>query len=299
MQAFDATKLSAQGLVTALQSEQDIARRNELHNRLAADVFLPAGGRPSTINSNNWQRFLDETGQPSSPIVVEGANLFITDLARDELAKCGVAIVKDSSANKCGVICSSMEIIAGMLISKNQFSEIKPTYVREVLELLCNLAYVESVSLFNEGRRRPDLNLPKISILISRQIIRMGDIVQETIGGWSADEQALADGFINAYLPKSLTDAAGADYRQRIPADYRNQLIASILSSQIVYREGCQNLDRQSDQAISTLVRKHLVSETKNRDLLTQIRGSDLVNKEMIAAIVEYSGARSQRDLNL
>ena len=297
--AFDATKLSSQGSATALDSEQDIARRNEMHNRLAADVFLPAGGRPSTINSANWQRFLNDAGEPSSPIVVEGANLFITDPARDELSGCGVAIVKDSSANKCGVICSSMEIIAGMLISKSQFAEIKSEYVREVLDLLCNLAYVESVSLFNEGRRRPDLNLPKISILISRQIIRIGDIVQETIGGWNDDEQALADGFINAYLPKSLTDAAGVDHLGQIPADYRNQLIASILSSQIVYREGCQNLDHQSDQAISMLVRKHLVNETKTRDLLTQIRDSDLQNKDMIAAIVEYSGARSQRDLNL
>ena len=185
------------------------------------------------------------------------------------------------------------------LISKEQFLQIKTKYVREVLSLLCNLAYVESVSLFNEGRRRPDLNLPNISILISRQIIRVGDIVQETIDGWNTDEQSLADGFIGAYLPESLTNAAGADYLERIPADYRNQLVASILSSQIVYREGCQNLDRQSDQAISMLVRKHLVSETKNRDLLTQIRGSDLPNKEMIAAIVEYSGSRSQRDLNL
>ena len=297
--AFAESKLSAKGSVTGLESEQDVARRNELHNRLSADVFLPAGGRPSTININNWQRFLDDTGKPSSPIVVEGANLFITDQARDELSQCGVAIVKDSSANKCGVICSSMEIIAGMLTSKSQFLEIKPQYVREVLALLCNLAYVESVCLFNEGRRRPDFSLPKISILISRQIIRIGDIIQETIGNWDADEQVLADGFIRAYLPKSLTDAAGADCLQRIPADYRNQLIASILSSQIVYREGCQNLDRQSDEAISMLVRKHLVSETKNRDLLIQIRDSDLANKDMIAAIVEYSGSRSQRDLNL
>ena len=297
--AFDANKLSSQGSVTGLDSEQDVARRNELHNRLAADVFLPAGGRPSTINSANWQRFLNDSGHPSSPIVVEGANLFITDQARDELSKCGVAIVKDSSANKCGVICSSMEIIAGMLLSKEQFLQIKQSYVCEVLQLLCNLAYVESVSLFNEGRRQPQLNLPKISILISRQIIRIGDIVQETIGGWNADEQTLADGFIGAYLPKSLTEAAGTNYLQRIPPDYRNQLIASILSSQIVYREGCQNLDSQSDQAISTLVRKHLVNETKNRDLLMQIRDSDLANKDMIAAIVEYSGARSQRDLNL
>jgi glutamate dehydrogenase len=296
---FDSSQLSASGLVTGLASEQDIARRNELHNRLASDVFLPAGGRPSTINSANWQRFLDDNDKPASPIVVEGANLFITDLARDELSRCGVAIVKDSSANKCGVICSSMEIIAGMLITDQQFSSIKKEYVSEVLDLLCNLAYVESVSLFNEGRRRPDLTLPQISILISQQIIRVGDVIQTTIEAWNAEEQSLALGFVDAYLPKSLTEAAGSQYLEQIPTDYRNQLIASILSSQIVYREGCQNLDRQSDEAISLLVRKHLVNETKTRELLVQIRDSDLANKDTIAAIIEYSGSRSQRDLNL
>ncbi len=296
---FDPSQLSKQGSVTGLTSEQEIARRNELHNQLSADVFLPAGGRPSAINSANWQRFLDDSGNPSSPIVVEGANLFITDQARDHLSQCGVAIVKDSSANKCGVICSSMEIIAGMLISNDQFLQIKKEYVREVLDLLCNLAYVESVSLFNEGRRRPDLNLPQISILISRQIIRVGDIIQNTIEAWQDDERSLADGFIHAYLPKSLTDAAGQQYIDRIPSDYRIQLVASILSSQIVYREGCRNLDHQSDDAIATLVRKHLISETKTRKMLSQIRESNLPNKETIAAIVEYAGARSQRDLNL
>ena len=41
------------------------------------------------------------TKEPSSPLIVEGANIFITSDARTKLFEVGkVAIVKDSSANK-------------------------------------------------------------------------------------------------------------------------------------------------------------------------------------------------------
>jgi len=44
---------------------------------------------------------LDENKKPSSPLIVEGANIFITADARTKLFEAGkVAIVKDSSANK-------------------------------------------------------------------------------------------------------------------------------------------------------------------------------------------------------
>jgi hypothetical protein len=44
---------------------------------------------------------LDADGKPSSPLIVEGANIFTTQEARENLFKhAGVAIVKDSSANK-------------------------------------------------------------------------------------------------------------------------------------------------------------------------------------------------------
>jgi glutamate dehydrogenase len=39
--------------------------------------------------------------------------------AREALHKAtGIPIVKDSSANKCGVICSSFEIMSSMLLSE-------------------------------------------------------------------------------------------------------------------------------------------------------------------------------------
>ena len=296
---FDSKLLSEQGSVTGLDSESEVTRRNELHNQIKADVFLPAGGRPSTISENNWQRFLDPEGKPSSPIIVEGANLFITVPARKHLSETGVAIVKDSSANKCGVICSSMEIIAGMLLTSKQFLDIKPDYVKQVLETLCSLAEIESISLFNERARMPDLTLPEISVRISKQIIRVGDIIDASISDWNDEEQSLANEFIRCYLPKSLIETVGENLFERFPENYRKQLIASILSSRIVYRDGCQSLESMRDESLAELVRDHLVYESKIRRIVSDVHASDLADKETIAAILEHSGARSQRDLRL
>lgn len=71
-----------------------------------------------TINERNYREYLSAPGGlASSPLVVEGANLFITPEARQALfSEAGVVIVKDSSANKCGVITSSYEILASMLL---------------------------------------------------------------------------------------------------------------------------------------------------------------------------------------
>lgn len=45
-------------------------------------------------------------------------------------AETGIPIVKDSSANKCGVICSSFEINSSMLLSHDEFLAIKPALVK-------------------------------------------------------------------------------------------------------------------------------------------------------------------------
>jgi glutamate dehydrogenase/leucine dehydrogenase len=76
-----------------------------MHNRFVTDAFIPAGGRPNTIDMHNYRHFFTPKGKPSAPLIVEGANLFVTTLAREALFKeGGVVIVKDSSANKAGVI---------------------------------------------------------------------------------------------------------------------------------------------------------------------------------------------------
>ena len=138
--AFDPKKLGTHGAVVPVDAPGGVMLRNTLHNRVKADAFVPGGGRPATINEGNWRDYLTKDGKPSAPIIVEGANLFLTPEARRELFKAGCLIFKDSSANKCGVICSSYEIGASMLLDEQSFMAIKDQFVEEVLEKLRALA---------------------------------------------------------------------------------------------------------------------------------------------------------------
>jgi len=59
--------------------------RNSFHlNPLAkADIFVPCGGRPESVNLNNVNLLLDEeTKKPRFKIIIEGANLFFTNDSR-------------------------------------------------------------------------------------------------------------------------------------------------------------------------------------------------------------------------
>lgn len=129
---FDPSALGEGGEVHKVDTEEGVKARNSMHNRVQADAFIPAGGRPNTINVHNYSHFLNADGTPSAPLIVEGANLFVTDEARQLLFdEAGVIIVKDSSANKAGVITSSYEICAAMLLSEEEFYENKSQIVSE------------------------------------------------------------------------------------------------------------------------------------------------------------------------
>lgn len=105
--SFDRSKLSRNGILMTADTPEGLQRRNSMHFRVKADAFVPAGGRPNSINAENWQQFLLEDGKtPSSKLIVEGANIFTTPEARKLLfEKAKVAIVKDSSANKVSSHC--------------------------------------------------------------------------------------------------------------------------------------------------------------------------------------------------
>jgi glutamate dehydrogenase len=90
--AFDPSLLSVEGVLTPADTLQRSKLRNSMHMRVVADAFLPAGGRPSTINASNWRSYLLPNGAPSSPLIVEGANLFISPEARYHLAEVRVIL---------------------------------------------------------------------------------------------------------------------------------------------------------------------------------------------------------------
>lgn len=69
---FDLSKLSSQGKLYTVDTEEGIRMRNTMHNRVEADAFIPAGGRPNTIDGTNYRQFILPNGKPSARLIVEG-----------------------------------------------------------------------------------------------------------------------------------------------------------------------------------------------------------------------------------
>jgi glutamate dehydrogenase len=103
-------------------------------HKTSADVFIPAGGRPATLNHSSVHDFLDQNQKPTAKAIIEGANLYLTTDARDFLEQKGTIIIKDSSANKGGVICSSYEVLSSLTLTPEEFLQHKEQIVKEILE---------------------------------------------------------------------------------------------------------------------------------------------------------------------
>ncbi len=245
----------AEGLV---EEWLDIDDFNRLYNSLVfsvkADLFIPAGGRPETIDGQNWQSFLDESGVPSSRVIIEGANSYITPEARIQLQKCGVVLMRDASANKCGVISSSYEIIANLLLSEREFMEQKERYAADVLAILEKRAADEARLILRRRKESGGILLcSEISETISQNINSYYSRLFEFFTARS--ELCLQPPFrqaILSHLPRMLQESAV--YRQRInklPKKYLCAILAAEIGSSLVYSGG-------RDADFEEMVRRHL-----------------------------------------
>ncbi|MCH2153318.1 MAG: hypothetical protein MK089_08260, partial [Phycisphaerales bacterium] len=290
---FDRSKLSEHGRVTSLDEPDGVRLRNTLHNRVVADAFVPCGGRPATIHEGNWREFLKPDGTSSSRIVVEGANLFLTPVAREELTSLGTLIFKDSSANKCGVICSSYEIISSMLLNEQEFLDIKPEFVSEVLDKLRAFARREAELLVRLHRQQADTQLPQMSIRLSKSVIRTADAIEPAISDLTGENLELIRDVIHDHLPTSLLNVAKDRLHDRIPQAYLKWMAAKSLAARLVYREGIDPLEKMPINTICGMALDFLRLE-RERDLLAQeIDQSSLPHLERIANILRQTGILS------
>lgn len=278
LQCLDPANLGPNACFMKADSPDGIRMRDTMHNRVKADAFLPAGGRPNTININNYKDFIDENGVPSSGLIVEGANLFITPEAREALFRdAGVLVVKDSSANKCGVITSSYEILASMMLSTKEFLQVKDELVVDVLEKLRSLAGIEAELLFAEFKRDPSVPLPKHSERISQAITRIHDAVSASLQNLTGSED-LVDTLIVDHLPKRL---AAPDFIKRasngtVPQSYLLNIVASKMASKLVYREGLNFVEGLGDGALVDFATKYVRQEVRVRELVKLVEDSDM-----------------------
>ncbi len=281
--------------VIKANSNENIARRNRLHTQAYADIFIPAGGRPYTVNENNCKNFVDGNGTPTCKAIVEGANIFFTSGAREKLEELGVVMIKDSTANKTGVICSSFEIIASLILEPEEFIQIKDQYVGEVITILREKAALEAKLLLREYlKNQKQIKLVQISMDISREINIVTDAFSESF--MPERKRILADeNFQNIVLnhcPPILRKKYGDRILSRLPNNYKIAIIAANIASRIVYEEGLSWLNPYPAERRLEVAMTFLERSRRCEELIQTISGSSLPEKDEIIAILAKSGTR-------
>lgn len=215
-------------------------------NLVPAELFVPCGGRPEAVDLSNVNLLLDKNGKPRFKYIVEGANLFFTQEARVRLEQAGAIIFKDASANKGGVTSSSLEVLAALALTDEEFEKnmqvhdnIIPAfyneYIKEVHRVIEKNAELEFECIWREHRRT---GKPRsiISDELSLAIVDLNENMQQS-SLWS--NEPLRRTVLRDAFPQLLLDRLGLDtLLERVPEPYVRAIFGSYLASKFVYKYG-------------------------------------------------------------
>ncbi|MFH1915314.1 MAG: NAD-glutamate dehydrogenase domain-containing protein [Pseudomonadota bacterium] len=294
---FDTALLCGEGAFVVTTGDPDGVRiRNDLHNLPRTDLFIPAGGRPETINMGNWKRFLTRDGTPSAQGFVEGANIFIAADARAELEKAGALVVPGPSANKTGVICSSYEILAGLVLSDEEFMAIKKTYVAELLDILRARAGDEARLLMREYKLAGGAKtVTQLSYALSAAINGLADRIAAVLEGEQGGVATNPElrGALLAYCPSVLVETYADRLVNDLPPKHQTALVAASLAARMFYREGLGWAERlTSVRGVREVAFAYLACETELAGLAAEVRASGLARGSEVADILEGEGRK-------
>ncbi|THU97587.1 NADH-dependent glutamate dehydrogenase [Dendrothele bispora CBS 962.96] len=256
---FDKSKLSKDGYLVKVE-EHDVKLpsgeivldgtdfRNGAHLRFKADLFVPCGGRPEAVNIANMQALFDSEGKPHFKYIVEGANLFLTQQARLFLEKRKVVVFKDSSTNKGGVTSSSLEVLAGLALSTQEYVDLmifkdgKPSqfyqsYVKDIQQKISENAAAEFQCLWKEHAR---LQGAKPRTTISDELSStLNNLQAELESSDLFDDVPSRHGVMKKAIPKTLVDKIGLEtLLKRLPETYQRALFSSWVASRFIYKYG-------------------------------------------------------------
>jgi glutamate dehydrogenase len=223
--------------------------RNTFHlSPLAkADLLVPCGGRPGAVNITNWKQLLDEQGKPKFRVIVEGANLFITEDARLRLEEHGVPIIKDATANKGGVTSSSLEVYASLAMSDEEFkanmvmgadgqdTAFRKRYVQQIQAIIKANARAEFELMWREHKERK-IPLTTLTNRISERINATGDAIAASE---LVKDSKLRRKVLSQCTPSALLELVGIDnILSRVPENYLDALVATTLATRFIYGHG-------------------------------------------------------------
>jgi glutamate dehydrogenase len=225
-----------------------VALRNTFHlSPLAkADLFVPCGGRPRAVDLTTVHELLPNN-VPRFKVIIEGANLFMTQEARLRLEKAGCVLYKDASANKGGVTSSSLEVLAALALSDDEFSThmcvadgapappFYSNYVTDVQNTIQINAELEFEAIWREHELRGE---PRsvLSDTLSEKINSLTDSVSEST---LYDQSNIKFNVLLAAMPPTLLKLLGLNkILERVPPAYAKAIFCSFLASRFVYTYG-------------------------------------------------------------
>jgi glutamate dehydrogenase len=228
---------------TFVPNGEELRNEFHLHPLARADLFVPCGGRPGAVNINNWRNLLDRDGTPKFRIIIEGANLFITEDARLRLEEHGVVVIKDASTNKGGVTSSSLEVLASLALSDREYDkhmrvtdggipEFRTRYIKDILTTIRQNARAEFDLLWRE-RERTGLPFTTLTNAASEKINAITDAI---FSSSLVKDPTLRARVVSDYTPPSLLALVGLKkILERVPQNYLNAIIATRMATRFVY----------------------------------------------------------------
>jgi len=227
--------------------------RNNFHlwPGCTADFFVPCGGRPGSINNENVDKLFQEDGKPRFGNIVEGANLFVTEGARDVLQDRGVSLYKDASTNKGGVTSSSLEVLAGLALNDNEFASMMcvqddgtvpdfyKSYVQDIIRVVETNAKMEFELVYQQTQKG------QRSTRATEELSEAMNGLNDVIGAsklW--DNKRVRRKVLENAIPKSLQEHAegGLDtILERVPENYLQAIFSMTLASQFIYKHGSES----------------------------------------------------------
>jgi len=218
----------------------------------AADLFVPCGGRPNSVTTDNVKSFF-VGDRPKFRMIVDGANLFFSDGARGVLERAGVHVFKDASTNKGGVTSSSLEVFAALALAIEDHSklmtydleqhseppEFYQTYVKQILETIVDNARQEFRAIWACNR---DTGVSKVDATrqLSMKINRMCDSIQESFTEMpEAEKNHIVRTVLSRAVPPLMVERIGIDgILARVPQNYIGAIVSAWVASRFVYKYG-------------------------------------------------------------
>jgi len=213
-----------------------------------ADIraFIPCGGIKDTINQTNVKSFAALFKELE--FIVEGANVFFDDASRRYLAaETDIKQIKDSTANKGGVTCSSLSEILTAFLYQEEYEQkllqepaTRVALIKDVMLMVESYARLETSMLLDIYGQDTQKHLFELSESTSEAIFTCQAIFEKRLQTILADAD-LVWAAIQAYIPPILVSNLGKEHimatlstSELLP--YRDAMITKKLASMAYYR---------------------------------------------------------------